>query len=406
MRRFWRRFFLGVFLILLLIQIPFIYRRFALRTLYHSLQEMQAQRIVREDAAFREYVGVLHVHTSLGGHSTGTLSEVINAAQANELDFVVMTEHTEGDYDTSALTLSGLHGGVMFIPGNETQTQNGSRFLVLPGAAETGDAGRISTQEFTRRERAAGRAVFAAYPDDFKEWSEAEYDGIEIYNLFTNARRARLFTLFFDSLWSLGGYPELIFTRFAERPANALARWDALASTRDTPLAAIAGNDAHANVGIHLQLSSGERLAGVQLDPYERSFRIVRMHALLPTNEPLTTDTLLVALRTGRCFIAFDVFGDSTGFRFTATNGAEERTMGEGIPATNETALHVSVPVSARTVLFRDGERISEAEGVEAAFAAQRPGAYRVEVYLKDAQLLADMPWIISNHIYVRNAER
>ncbi len=178
-KRFLRRFIFGVLAILLLAQLPFIYRRFELRALHRSLQEMQARRVVHEDAAFREYIGVMHVHTSLGGHSTGTLADVIKAAQANKLDFVVMTEHTEDDYDTAALTLAGERGGVLFIPGNETQTRSGSRFIVLPGAAETGreDDGR-STLDFTLREREAGRAVFVAYPAEFREWNAAEYDGI------------------------------------------------------------------------------------------------------------------------------------------------------------------------------------------------------------------------------------
>ena len=402
-KRFLPRALLGAFVILLLAQIPFIYRRFELRALHRSLQAMHAKRTPITDATFREYVGVAHVHTSLGGHSTGTPAEVIKAAQSNKLDFVVMTEHTENDFDTAAMTLSGTHGNVLFLPGNETQTADGSRFLVIPGAPTTGEAGQISTGDFTRRERAAGRAAFAAYPDDFKQWDAAEIDGIEIYNLFTNARRASPITLFFDSLWSLGGgYPELIFTRFYERPTNALARWDTLAARKDTPLAAIAGNDAHANVGAHLRLASGERLIGVQLDPYERSFQIVRMRVLLPADEQLTSETLLAALRTGRSFIAFDVFGDASGFRFTATNGAETRTMGEQIALTNETSLRVRVPVESRVVLFKNGERMDEARGAEVKFDARQAGAYRVEVYLDGITLLADKPWIISTHIRVK----
>ena len=54
---------------------------------------------------FAEYTGVMHVHTFLGGHSTGTFEELIAGANANDLDFVVMTEHYDSNYDTSALTL-------------------------------------------------------------------------------------------------------------------------------------------------------------------------------------------------------------------------------------------------------------------------------------------------------------
>src|SRR3989442_1416650 len=76
----------------------------------------------RSDSEFVDYRGVIHVHTFLGGHSTGTFSELIAAAKANHLDFVIMTEHPQPDFDTSAVTLSGAHAGVLFVNGNEVTT--------------------------------------------------------------------------------------------------------------------------------------------------------------------------------------------------------------------------------------------------------------------------------------------
>ena len=45
-------------------------------------------------------------------------------------------------------------------------------------------------------------------------------------------------------------------------------------------LTGVAGNDAHANIGVSLKDSSGKTLLGIQLDPYETSFRLVRLHAV------------------------------------------------------------------------------------------------------------------------------
>src|ERR1041385_4575348 len=99
-------------------QTPFIYHRYQLGRLNATIQELNARRAPAPDA-YADYKGALHVHSALGGHSTGTLTEIIQAAQANSLAFVVMTEHGAADMDTAAQTLSGLHGGVLFIPGNE-----------------------------------------------------------------------------------------------------------------------------------------------------------------------------------------------------------------------------------------------------------------------------------------------
>ena len=114
--------------------------------------------------------------------------------------------------------------------------------------------------------------------------------------MFTNARRINPVVMFFDGLWSYRSYPELLFANFYERPAENLKLWDeALASGRR--LVATAGNDAHSNVGLTLNDSSGKTLLGIKLDPYERSFRLVRMHVLLPREKELTAESLLAALQ-------------------------------------------------------------------------------------------------------------
>src|ERR1044072_2407147 len=129
-----KKFILGIiFLVLLLSQIPFAYRRYKLRRLNITINQLQSQRTQSRTNGFTEYKGVVHVHSFLGGHSVGTFAEIISAAQANQLNFVIMTEHTEKEFDTAAMTLQGTHGGVLFINGNETSAENGDRLLVLPG---------------------------------------------------------------------------------------------------------------------------------------------------------------------------------------------------------------------------------------------------------------------------------
>ena len=61
----------------------------------------------------------------------GTFQEIISAAQANRLQFVIMTEHPEEHIDTAAMTLSGMLGGVLFINGSEISAANGDRTLKL-----------------------------------------------------------------------------------------------------------------------------------------------------------------------------------------------------------------------------------------------------------------------------------
>jgi len=362
---------LVIFIVLLLSQIPFAYRRYKLRRLNAAIQQLQSQRTQQQINGFTEYKGVVHVHSFLGGHSSGTFAEIISAAQANQLQFVIMTEHTEKDFDTAAMTLQGVHGGVLFINGNEVSAENGDRSLVLPGDVS-----------------------IAAYPEEFKNWDAARINGVEVYNVFTNARRINPVVAFFDVLWSQRSYPDLIFALYLQRPDESLKKWDqALTRARST---ATAGNDAHANIGVSLKDSSGKTLLGIQLDPYATSFRLVRLHVLIEQGKTLDATSLMEAVRAGHCFIGFDFLDDTSGFVFEA----DGKLQGDEVALKPETRLRVRSPVPGRIVIFKDGAIWNEESGIGTKeIAITERGVYRAEVYLPQ---LGNLPWIISNPIYVR----
>src|SRR5215216_2899191 len=360
-------------LLLLLSQIPFAYRRYKLRRLSDAVRQLNLERHTPE--GFTEYKGVVHVHSFLGGHSTGTFSEIIAAAQANQLQFVIMTEHTEKEFDTAAMTLKGMYGDVLFINGNEVSAANGDRTLALPGDVS-----------------------LVAYPEQFQNWNTPGLDGVEVYNVFTNARRISPVIAFFDVLWSKRSYPDLIFALYVARPDEALRKWDQ-AMTR-TRLTGVAGNDAHANIGVSLKDSSGKTLLGIQLDPYEISFRLVRVHVLIEQNKTLDETSLLEALRAGHCFIGFDFLGDTSGFSFEAENAGERKIQGDEISLKPETRLRVQTPVSSRIVIFKDGAVLIDESGISSKeLGIRERGVYRAEIYLPQ---LGNQPWVISNPIYVR----
>jgi hypothetical protein len=153
-----------------------------------------------------------------------------------------------------------------------------------------------------------------------------------------------------------------------------------------------------------LRDSAGKTLAGIQLDPYATSFRLVRLHVLLPHDKPLDQTTLLAAIKNGHCFIAFDLFGDSSGFTFAAQSPTQTKIQGDEIPLQNDLKLRVSTPVAARILLFKDGSVILNESGVTTKeIAVTERGVYRVEVYLPQIErIIGEKPWIISNPIYVK----
>jgi hypothetical protein len=401
----WKKITLALLALLVLSQVPFAYRRYRLGRLGAAVDALNSGRqAAPPDEPFDEYAGVFHVHSSLGGHSTGALADVVRGARDQRLAFVVMTEHPSPLLNTAEATLRGVHEGVLFLNGSELVASDGGRLFVVPGFAPP--AQNPPLRDLAARAKSEGRLAVVGYPEEVRDLAAGDYDGVEVYNLYTNAKRINYATLLFDGLWSYWGRPELLFARFYERPDENLRRWDALNADGARRAFALGGNDAHANVGLSFREQTGEEVFGVKLDPYERSFRLVRNHVLLEKGARLDAESLLAALRTGRSFIAFDLFGDATGFRFTADGGTERRTMGEEIslPTGGVVKLTARSPVKCRTVFFRDGQVALEVKDLASAeMNADRKGVYRVEVYLDQlGSLLEGKPWIISNPIFVR----
>jgi hypothetical protein len=343
---------------------------------------------------FTRLAGVVHVHTTLSDGG-GTPEEVIAAAKAAGLGFVVVTDHNNLD----AKPAEGMHDGVLVLVGTEISTTAGHVLgLGIPDPVYrfSGDAADALDDV-----RDLGGAAFAAHPlsdrDDFR-WTAWELPGpwgIELLNG--------------DSQWRAAGWGRLSKTavlyganhRYAllgslTPPAATLARWDALLSQRDVP--GIAGADAHSRVLVRKQTA-------VRFPSYESLFALMQNHVLLAS--PLRGDAaidgraVVDALARGRAYVGLDALAPAGGFFFEAEGGGRRFAMGETVPPTPAPALRAggALPRGARLRLLRNGTQVAEAEGRLDATAAL-PGAYRVEVRVPGW----DVPWVLSNPIYVFDA--
>ncbi|MGD9629487.1 MAG: hypothetical protein AB7V18_09590 [Pyrinomonadaceae bacterium] len=391
--------------VLLAVQVPFVYRRYKIGQLANRISELQkaaADDPRHQKPGFSEYKGVMHVHTFLGGHSTGTFDELIKAANSNGLDFVVMTEHYENAYDTSALTLKGRFGKTLFVNGQEVDTNDGGRFLLLPGSPDSPAFAGVDSTSFLEQIHSEGRIAINNYPERNRS-DVIDFDGMEAYSLHINAKASNPFTAIFDVLWSFSAYPEATYATYFRRNDDYLRRYDAISAKKRLLLTA--GADAHSNKGYYLLADDeGNKHFGIKIDPYETVFRLVRMHVLLESGTALTGESLIDALKKGHAYVGFDVLSDASGFSFTADSGSERRIMGDEIEVGSGVKLTASAPVPARFVLFKDGERIEEAADVsEFSVNVINVGVYRVEVYLdRLGEPFDRAPWIMSNPIYVR----
>lgn len=401
--RHWKKVLLILFLAILALQIPFVYKRIERGQLAQKIAEMNENRINSENSGYQEFKGVIHVHSSIGGHSTGRFDEIVQGALKNGLDFVVMNEHASALFNTSAMTLNGVNEGVLYIAGHEFDTENQDRFLVIPGIENAEDMTRESTDETLSILHSQGRMALVAYPNDFKSW-DSEFDGIELVNLNTGAKQISPLWFLPDALWSFSAYPELTLLEHLKRPEKDLAKFDEISAKRRISLHG--GNDSHSNIGFHIfGDDSDNRFIEIKPDSYETSFRIFRTHVLLPRGEEFTIENLTAALARGNLFIGFDPLSETEGFVFSASNGEENAILGDELLFIAEkTVIRASAPQVARFRLFRNGALISELNDVSNfELPVKEKGVYRVEVYLTAlGKAYSDFPWIISNPIFIR----
>lgn len=402
MRKVLKKILLIFFVLIVAIQVPFIYRRWQIGKVAEIIASSNIGR-TRTDPKFTEYKGIIHAHTSLGGHSSAGFDELISAANQNALDFVITTEHWSDAFDTSALTLNGLYGNTLFVGGNEIDTSDSDRLLMIPGSGEAASLRKISTTNVIDKLHAENRQAFVTYPERFKSW-DAGFDGIEVFNVHTAAKNINIFTGVFDLIWLYPRYPKLTLASYFRRPDSNLAKFDDVASKREVSL--IAGTDAHSNIGLFfLGDETGKKFGGVKIDPYVETLGIVRLHVLLEKDRPLDRASLIDAVKSRRFFVGLDALGSTAGFEFAGTNGANTVEMGERIESgSGDFALTAISPLKAKFIAFRNGEKLAEEANVsEFEIRTKGPGAYRIEVFREDLGAPFDkIPWIISNPIFVR----
>ena len=383
------------------IQVPFVYRRYELGNLTQKVADLEANHTIHTPTGWTEYRGIIHAHTNLGGHSTGTVEELVTAANDVGLDFVLMTEHYQPLIDTSALTPNGVVGKTLFVGGNEIDTASGDRFLMIPGAAYARDLLKEQTPSVLGRLHSENRLALITYPERFQTWS-SDFDGIEVVSLHTEASHINKLTGPLDFLWSARAYPSLTLASILRRPDANLVQYDKIAQERRIVM--FAGTDAHSNLGIHLfGDDAGHKYLDLKIDPYRVTFRIMRMHVLLPAGMPLDRDSLLQAVKAGHFYTGIDAMGDTSGFAFSVSGGPSGAIMGDEAAYSTGLMLLAATPQNARIVVFKNGTKFAENISSEMAIKPDGPGVYRIEAYRTElGEPFDQMPWILSNPIYIR----
>jgi hypothetical protein len=278
--------------------------------------------------------------------------------------------------------------------------------------------------------------IFLCHLEERMDWDIVGLTGSEIYNTHADFKdESKLLASLRSPVNmlaltpALAQYPQETFAGLQDYPADYLRRWDQLC--KKTRLTGVSANDAHHNQAFRARLlesgkvqledamgktlarldpeklpqlkaaaadkKPGELVFELDFDPYERSFRHVSTHLLM---HALTEENVREALQEGRAYVAFDWMADPTGFVLRADRGAEIWPMGSEVPFGTGLRVRAEAPLDGTFKLLRDGEIILEQNTNKIDMPLDRPGNYRVEVWLTLAG--EPRPWILSNPLYVR----
>ena len=402
-----------------------------LRATHEKVESLKRElRKVTLPSGYDDVRALLHVHSGFSHDSRGSLEEIVSAANKLNVRVILFTEHPNKFSDYVNDGHHGVEDGVLLIPGAEL-----TGFLAYPKTSVQKQDPK-GPQEVADLVRGTDGLIFLCHLEERMKWEINGLTGSEIYNTHADVKDERRFLAFRSTpagLLALQAavklYPQEVFAALQDYPTDYLKRWDQLC--QKAPHTGVSANDAHHNNGVHGDLTAegkiqlvgalgdkltlldpekvpllkplladkkpGERVFDLELDPYERSFRHVSTHLLM---HDVTEQNVWDTLKAGRAYVAFDWMADPTGFVLRADRGNDTWPMGSEVPGAQDLRLRAEAPLAGTFKLVRDGEVISEQAGNAIDVPVDKPGNYRVEVWLTFAG--EPRPWILSNPIYVR----
>jgi hypothetical protein len=343
----------------------------------------------------QQLTGNIHIHTPF---SDGNLyhAEIAEAASMAGLDFVIVTDHNvwvdgpEGYYDN-----------VLLLVGEEVhdaRRQPQVNHCLIYGAECELSTYAESPQGLINAARERNALTFIAHPIDaslkfmhedglpWVDWELEGYTGVELWN-YMSEFKGRLPNRLM-AIWYAYQPQRLIRGPFRQ----ALDLWDDLLA-RGQRVVAIGSADAHGNT---FTLGPFTRT----LFDYDYLFRCINVHILIdrPLHRDVQADKQMIyhALAQGRCWIAYDLLGDSRGFHFVARSMANTAGIGEDLKRAAAVTFEVQTPARSNIRLIRaDYGVVAASNGHSLKYVSAEPGVYRVEVYR------GGRGWIFTNPIYV-----
>lgn len=340
----------------------------------------------------------IHVHTQLDDGSE-PMEEVIRIAREKQVDVLMTTGHNHLQ-SPLASRWQGFHDGLLVIVGTELETRDRDHLLsfglhdriatrLLHSDAALELLQKLGTHVLVAHPQGRPRHYMFGLKNAWKYWSHPGYFGVEIWS-YMHDWIEQLSPM---RLKAMCAEPE----RFISGPhAGALHAWDEVARSRR--VCGVGALDTHGKkLPFHLGKAFPWAKEGIL--PYAQNFSAFSTYLQtdrLASDAREATDQVLRALRNAACWACHDAAGMGRGFLYSAKTPAGAHPVGTEMPFAGGVQLQVHSPLAGHLRILNRGEVVAETEGTQLQHTPTEPGEYRATVDLDGR------PWILSNHIYLR----
>jgi len=342
--------------------------------------------------------GVFHMHSDFSD-GLGTVAEICRAASAQNLDFVILTDHGRPNRESSAAT--SWRDGTLLIGASEFSLHAGH--MAAAGYRVRDYEFPPEAQEAIREVENDGGVTFISHPLDgripWTDWQARGFTGIEIISLYQMAKKNILYGLTLFPLQYLLS-PDYALTAFISYPKKELEIWDRF--NREGKYFAIYALDSHAKLALSDKVQ-------FRFPSYGATFKILRVYVQvdreLDRDAATAAATVIAALRRGSFFNAVESLAAANGFEFhyLENDGRRVDMGGEAERTGGELVLRLPFPFAVDVRVLKDGSLfrlIEDRLGQEVRIGVSEPGVYRCEVFLHSGRLKR-LPWILANPIFV-----
>ncbi|MFH2108361.1 MAG: hypothetical protein ABII93_06815 [Chrysiogenia bacterium] len=342
--------------------------------------------------------GVFHLHSNFSD-GIGGIEEICRDAGAQNLDFVILTDHGRPNLQASAAT-AWLHD-TLLIGASEFSLHSGH--LAAAGYRTPDYIFPPEPQEAIAEVNRDQGVTFISHPLDRKipwtDWQVSDFTGIEILSMYQMARKNLLYGLtLFPLQYMLN--PDYALTSLISYPRKELEIWDGF--NIEGKYYGIYALDTHAKLPISEKTS-------LHFPSYGATFKILRIYVKvdreLEKDAKTAAATIISSLRRGDFFCVIESLAAANGFEnyYLEKDGRRVEMGGDAKADGGVLVLKLPFNFSTDILIKKDGgefKKIPDNIRQEIAIPINRPGVYRCEISPHSGPG-SDLPWILGNPIFI-----